>query len=247
MAKNTEIVSILGSGRSGTHLLGHLVDTSKKVTSSIEDKELFPFIVDTITQKKAENIPKIVEVLKKRVSECPTSIYLEKSHPMIWLANDSDFHSLPIKYIGIVRDPYATVASMLEHKGVRKWCEEWEKLPQPNIFLGTSRLNIEEYRQMSITQRCAMRWASHTKELMRLTYIMGEDKYLLVQYEDLLNLQKKSTEKIEKFVGVKDISKKYELKKDSLEKWKKSLGAQQIGEIKEIANYYCDEYSKLTV
>lgn len=245
MTKNTKTVTVIGSGRSGTHLLGHLIDTSKKVTSSIEDRELFPLIVDTVTQRKMENIGKIAGILQQRASECPTDIYLEKSHPLLWLASDSAFDDLQVKHIGIVRDPYATVASMLEHKGVRKWCEEWDKLPQPSIFLGTNNQNIEDYKRMTMAQRCTMRWISHTKELIRLTYLLPEDKYLLVRYEDLLNYQKESIKNIEKFIGVRDIDKKYKFNKNSLGKWESNLKPNQVKQIGEIIKtYYCEEYSE---
>lgn len=232
--KKAHIAAVIGSGRSGTHLLGQLIATSKMVTPSIEDDELFPLIKNAAAEGNRSKLEEIAAILGDRLAGCKARIYLEKSHPLLWFADDSRLYDLPIKYIGIIRDPYATVASMLKHSGVRRWCEEWEKLPQPNIFLGTSQANLEDYRAMTITQRCAMRWIGHTAELKRLRYILTTDRYLLLNYEDVVNDGLDSIKKLEEFLGIKGIDKKFSLNKSSLGKWKTDLSPEQVRQISEI-------------
>lgn len=239
MPKCRSIIAVVGSGRSGTHLLGNLINTSRKITASIEDDDLFPLITKAATENNRELAPKIARKLERRLKKCKTELYLEKSHPLMWLADDSSLARLPVKYIGIVRDPYATVASMLRHEGVRKWCEDWEKLPHPNIFLGISQDNIDEYRRMTIVQKCAIRWISHALELERLSYAFPREQYLQLNYEDVLNKPEQSIDKIEGFIGVNDIDKKFKMNKESLSKWKNDLSPDQINQIKGVlADYY---------
>lgn len=231
-----QIISVIGSGRSGTHLLGYVLETSNKVTASIEDGELFPKITKAATRNDKTSIKEISAILSERLEGCSTDIYLEKSHPLLWFANDSLISSLPIKFIGIRRDPFATVSSMLVHNGVRKWCEQWKSLPQPNIFLGTRIDSIEEYSSMSIAQKCTMRWISHTKELERLRYLLSPDQYQLICYEDLISSSNKTIKVIEGFVGIKDIDKNFKFNSESLHKWKTEISPEQTREIAEVLN-----------
>lgn len=242
MTNDKYLIIVVGSGRSGTHLLGNLVGTSKQVTASIEDRELFPLITKAATTNDRELIPAISDKLDTRLKNCTTKFYLEKSHPLLWMAEDSSLAKLPIKYIGINRDPYATVASMLKHYYVRRWCENWDKLPQPNIFLGTSQDNLQDYKKMTIAQKCTMRWISHNKELERLSYIFPKEQYLRLRYEDVLNNTKQSVGKIEEFLGIGDIDKKFKMNKESLRKWKKDLTSEQKKQIDStVKQYYGNE------
>lgn len=239
--KSSSIVAVIGTGRSGTHLVGQLIATSKKVTPSIEDDELFPLITKAAVNNSRKDIPRIIKTLKKRSEKCQTDIYLEKSHPLLWFVKDKELAKLNIKYMGIIRDPYATVASMLKHRGVRKWCEDWDKFPQPNPFFGTTEENKESYKKMSLTGKCTMRWISHTKELIHLESVLAPDEYLLVHYEDLLTNHDEIIQKIENFLGINDIDKKFIFNPDSLNKWENDLSSEQKNEInKTIAKYYKD-------
>jgi hypothetical protein len=64
------------------------------------------------------------------------NFYLDKSHPNIWIADKIKEEFPEAKFVGIERNPFATVSSMLKHRGVMKWHRDWKSFPVPNRFLG---------------------------------------------------------------------------------------------------------------
>lgn len=227
-----KIIAIIGTGRSGTHLLGYLLNTADSTTASIEDDELFPRITNAaIKGYESSDIAHIEAALRRRLDECPTRFYIEKSHPLLWLASLPNIRELPIRFVGIRRDPYEVVASMLEHSGTRAWCEKWQRLPQPNIFLGISQSNAKEYEKMTLAQRCTIRWVSHMRELDRLTYILDKNQLLIVDFNQLIFDKKKAIDDLETFTEMRGIDRNFAINADTRDKWKGRLTPAQVREV----------------
>lgn len=234
MGSTKKVLAVIGCGRSGTHMLGYLLGTSPSVTTSIEDQHLFPLIVKSATRGlESTLVDRISRILQLRLERCETNFYLEKSHPLLWLAGNPKLYELPIKFIAINRDPYAVVASMIEHEKTRSWLEEWDKLPIPNIFLGVNSSNLDEYKRMSLAEKATMRWISHSKEVERLSYILGPEQYLVMSYEDLITNTKMKIKEIENFTKIRKIDKNFDIRADSLHKWQQTLSSSQVRQVAE--------------
>ena len=63
------------------------------------------------------------------------------------------------------RNPYATISSMLEHKGILVWQKNYKDFPLPNNFLGIKEEMISEYENLPVESQCALRWKSHIDKI----------------------------------------------------------------------------------
>jgi hypothetical protein len=87
-------------------------------------------------------------------------------------------------FVGIVRNPYSVVASMMKHVSVRAWTDRWRDFPVPNSFLGITSSNEKKYETMSLAERCTLRWISHFNRLNDIEETLGS-RFSIVHYEDL--------------------------------------------------------------
>jgi len=228
-------VFVIGTGRSGTHWLGRILEGHPEIRATVEDPEIFGIVTEMALnqEKKPDLLPVLVSLYSKVLSETQPWHYVDKSHPNIWFAEDL-FGALPNVYcIGILRDPYATVSSMLLHEGVRRWCEKWDQFPVPNLFLGITMENRDGYAKMSIAQRCAVRWVAHFKQMNRLKEPLG-NRLLVVSYEDLILQTDVEVDRIMGFLGLKGTTAYKTVKKESLYKWKKNLADADKAAVKAI-------------
>ena len=238
--RENRLIFVIGTGRSGTHLIGRAISSHPEIEGRIEDSETFDLITRLGTQQdirsRIHNF--LVRVwLKTRLNGALNRSQfhiLEKAHPSIWLMQWLKLEFTGSKFIGVWRDVEPTVSSMLLHEGVLSW---YDRLPQdrPNRFLGITTQNQEVFRNFSIEEKCALRWMSHKNELMRLKTEYPDD-LLLIKYEDFLNEPTQNLSDIAQFVGVSDTFTPELFKKDSLEKWKAHLNAEQIKRIRNIVD-----------
>lgn len=110
------------------------------------------------------------------LDESPELI-VEKSHPVVWYVERLHREFPNAKFIGVLRDPYQVVNSMLNHGGVMGW---YKSLPQDEInqFLGITPENRKYFDYLPIESKCALKWKAHAdrlEELKELDYVRVYD------------------------------------------------------------------------
>lgn len=227
------LIFVIGSGRSGTHLLGRTIGHIEQIEAFIEDQKLFMNVTNVAINpnRSKSDIKNILKLYNKEFSKTNKSFVLEKTHPNIWLVEDIQDYFDTAKFIGIKRNVYATVASMLNHKGVLEW---YNVLPlnQVNPFLGITEENRELFEQLPLESKCALRWKSHFD---RLTYLKIEfpEKVLVVDYEDFYNDYKGLMKTLELFLDLDKPIESETLISSNIDRWKSELTEVQIKNIDE--------------
>lgn len=245
--QSKKLIFVLGTGRSGTHLLGRTISSHPKVEGHIEDGKYFhPAVNVAIKQDISNSIynyvqkNRLIHKYKKLLKHSQADYILDKTHPVIWFA-ETMMNKIPESiFVGIIRNAYQTVSSMLNHQGVMEW---YSILPQdkPNRFLGITEENKTFFKDLPIESKCTYRWLSHKKELIRLKHTL-KDRYLLFDYNDFLNNIDDSLNKLSDFLGLDNHFHPEKLKTESLDKWKTYLNENQIKNIDSIVNkYYVNE------
>ena len=156
--------------------------------------------------------------------------FADKTHPALWIASHLKDHYDDSVFIALRRDVEPTVASMLQHDGVRRWCEEWERYPVPNRFLGITMANLEWYRDASVLERCVARWWSHENEIDRLPSVLG-DRRCTVKYERLVADPRTTLERVREFLALDEPFPVAKSQSDSLSKWKGYLTSKDVDRI----------------
>lgn len=229
-----KMIFIIGTGRSGTHLIGRTVSSHPKIDGFIEHPNFFilsaligafqdiaPFSMETMLKKR------LAKRYLKELEQNPMDFVMDKSHANIWIAEYLAKKIPNSLFVGVYRDALPTVSSMLKHKDVMRW---YKILPQArkNRFLGITDANKKSFRNFSIEEKCVQRWASHREELFRLRQVLPKDRYMLIKYEEFMNKPGEFLQELASFIGI-DNSFEYEkLEEESLDKWKSNLGKTQI-------------------
>jgi len=226
---------VIGSGRSGTHLLGYLLGSHPDIRITIEEKGIFGKVTHSAVNRtrRLNLIPKIIRSYNRQIKRTDTRYYCDKSHPNIWNVDWLQSIYTNALFIGIYRNPYQTVSSMLKHKGVMRWTINWRKYPFPNKFLGTSVYSENEYELLDYTQRSTLRWISHYKELMRLKNIYG-DKVMVIEYNQLLENTSSVMSEVSEFLGLGNFFKTSGVSTKPLDKWKSHLSSEQIEKVQKM-------------
>lgn len=199
---------ILGTGRSGTHFLTQCLISHPEFTDLMGGKEnpyVFRDVVDLALNncRDAEKIQRVLKKYKQLMKVASPKIFVDQSHPNLWLA-DKIAENIPgSMFVGIIRDPFSVAYSTTQHAGVSGWFDKWESFPLPNPFLGIGVADRECYVTMSIAEKSALRWISHVKRLGELKPILG-DRLVIVNYEDLCNAGEDQMRRISEFLNVKN-------------------------------------------
>jgi hypothetical protein len=197
-----KLIFVVGTGRSGTNWMGGILGTHPGIRSFVEVRPVFDLVTAAAvgTGEREELLPDIFDEYDRLYEQASPLHFADKTHPALWIAEEirARYGGRSV-FIGMVRDVHPTVASMLEHQGVRRWCEEWEKYPVPNPFLGITEENLSWYRSASLSQRCVARWASHRQEIERLEKTMNGG-LLPIRYEDLVLHPQSTLERLRVFL-----------------------------------------------
>jgi hypothetical protein len=231
----TKIIFVLGSGRSGTHLLGEVLASYKDVRISIEMPPVFEWSTTMALEPFSRPLlfPYLVKhYARERLRSAPLH-YADKSHPALWFAEALAVVFPTAYFVGVQRNPYDTVASMMKHQGVLEWQRHWRSFSVPNAFLGISREISEVYDGMSTIQKCAIRWLAQTERLAQLSTVL-RDRLYIIRYEDLVLHGPTEIARLSKFLGFQTPSKMPRIRRDSIEKWRGQLTDQMYQEIKNI-------------
>jgi len=231
-------IFILGTGRSGTHWLGLTLTAHPDIRGTIEQPQIF-----SLSKQMAIDLSKQRNYLWKLILQYKWQIlistprhYLDKSHPNIWHADKLIKYIPNAKFLGIERDPFATVASMMRHKGVLAWQKNWRKYPIPNKFLGITSENVDKYDSLPLATQCSMRWLSHHNRMVELCKILN-DSIKVISYEKFSLHTQEILKDLEEFLELSDNIPLPEVRSDSLLKWKEQLSETQIEQIANVVGF----------
>jgi len=231
------MIFVIGCGRSGTHWVGYTLQEHPDIHVSIEKPPIFNLVtsISLDLTKKNRLFPKLIKAYASECAAVAPLLYADKSHPNIWLAEDLVSVFPKAQFIGIKRNPYATVASMLKHRGILKWFERWKEFPIPNQFLGITNSNASEYEQLPSATKCALRWKVHAERMASLQTRLGP-KLHVIQYEDLINETSGELSKLNKFLALASPIPVPKVKRESLDRWRAELSSETLDQIKQIVN-----------
>lgn len=230
MKKN---IFVLGTGRSGTHWLGYILESSPEIHVNIEVRPIFRWVTQAAINfdKRKFLLPLIIayyNILPLFVKKH----YADKSHPNLWLIDSLVKYVPRSLFIGIIRNPHATVSSMLLHPQVLNWCLSWEKYPIPNEFLGISESNVGVYESLPIEAKCTLRWIAHKNKFDKICK-QYKRNILMIDYDRLFSDTENEIDKINKFLDLKKPLPLPNIKRDSKDKWQMNLTKKQIDIINE--------------
>ena len=240
MKKPKKLIFISGTGRSGTHLIGRSLSSHPEVIGRIEDPTTFPIITRLATTQDINNYLFNL-LLRVRLKNKLTTILnnasshvLEKSHPSLWLVDYLIKEIKNVFFIFVYRDVEPTVSSMLEHNGVLSW---YSNLPQNKVnrFLGINKSNVKKFNDLSLEEKCALRWLSHKNEILRLKNKYPE-KILTIRYEEFMLAPDSFYSEVSQFLDITNSFSSEKFKTDSLDKWKEKLNKDQLEKIYKAVN-----------
>lgn len=152
---------VIGSGRSGTHLIAKIIDSSNEIVSNIEQNPIFKRAKKSVFLKGSfvGNINyQILKIhYKKRLRKSSSKYFLDKSHPNLFLTEKLNLDFQGAKFIAVKRNVYSTIASMLRHKGVSRHFINSKKFTHPNEFLGTNLIEHRDYLDLQNVEKACYR------------------------------------------------------------------------------------------
>jgi hypothetical protein len=228
-------IFVIGSGRSGTHWLGYILEGHSDIHVTIEKPPIFDWVtaIALDPSKRASLLPKLIKRYRVEHQSVSPKHYADKSHPNIWIAEDLAAAFPEALFVGIQRNPFATVNSMLKHSGVLSWHERWQEFPVPNRFLGITHEIRADYESMPLAAKCALRWKAHRERLQDLRQTMGS-RLLVLKYEDLIMEPDAHLVSLSNFLSLRSAIPRPNIKSESLDRWKAELNddtKQQIADI----------------
>jgi hypothetical protein len=195
-----DIIFIVGSGRTGTNFLSHFFskdDYLKRVEAPLTFKLSIDLAVNKYSNKKYEEL---LSVYGKLLDSTNRPV-IEKSHPLLWVAEKLSKDLIKSKFIIMDRNPYSVVSSMLKHRGSMSWYKKEELFRLGNKFLGIINKEIlKDYKLMSPEYKCVLKYLSHHSKGTRLNVL---DNFLKIEYEDLILDTDAEISKIEGFIGLR--------------------------------------------
>jgi hypothetical protein len=233
--QRTDPLFILGTGRSGTHWIGQILDSHSEVEAMIEERPFLNWSTRMALEPARSGHLYLPMVLAYRARLLLTRarILADKSHPNIWQAEKLALSFPAAKFVAIQRGVEATVASMMRHDGVLLWQKNWREYSLPNRFLGINETNAEGYESFSVAKKCALRWLAHAKQLENLEKRLG-DKVFIIEYEKLSDSPKEVLMNLRFFLGLKREFDTPQVKVDSRKKWKGQLSTDDLSDISDV-------------
>jgi hypothetical protein len=228
-------IFIIGTGRSGTHWIGNTLANHPEISATIETQPIFGLSTRIALNPNREWLLYflLVWIYRVKMFQAAPRRYLDKSHPNIWIAERLKTSFPQARFIGIERNPYATVASMLKRKAVLNWHRRWTDLRVPNRFLGITAENARTYEQMPIAARCALRWVNHRHKMNSICNSL-RDAVLVISYEKLACDTESAVKDLEQFLGLRVSIPLPDVDKSALTKWKTQLSKEEIHQIETV-------------
>lgn len=225
-------VFIIGTGRSGTHLLAEILSGVPSVHVLIEKQPLFRWSSSMAMDHRLEPslFPRWVRRFRlEQFSAAPRTV-IDKCHTNMWLV-ERLVESFPTAvFLATRRGPHATIASMLRHGGFVFAPHRWRSLPLPNRFLGIAADAAEEYATLSQPEQLALRWISNERRRDVVRRMLG-DRLLEVEYELLMREPAGTIRTVCEFLHIDRSPATPAIKPDTLAKWRHQLHADEVAAV----------------
>jgi hypothetical protein len=179
---------------------------------------------------------RLVIAYKWQLLKAAPKIYVDKTHPNIWIAEKLQRAFPQALFVGIERNPYATVASMMKHSGVSAWHHRWREFPVPNRFLGITSELADDYEGLPFASQCAMRWLAHHNRMKELRSYL-DDALFVISYESFAQDTEKTINELKQFLRLDEPIPVPEVKLESLNKWKSQLSDSELIDIQNIVGF----------
>lgn len=234
----TRPVFVIGTGRSGTHWLGYSLRDHSEIRATIEVQPMFGWstrmAIDPALEKQL--FGRLVLAYKWQLLKSAPRLYLDKTHPNIWIAEKLKETFPRSLFVGIERNPYATVASMIKHCGVSAWHKRWREFPVPNRFLGITPELADKYDDIPFASQCAIRWVAHHNRMNTLRNTLGDD-LMVISHESFVHNTERIIFELQQFLMLHEPIPIPVVKTDSLGKWKNQLSDEEIKQIQNIVGF----------
>lgn len=189
---------IVGSGRTGTHLLSEIISSNPENNIEVvgESSPLFyPSVLYCMKHSDYYNfLPKLITFFENK------NQFVCKFHPLLWIVEKLNDQLEDAYFIGTTRNKPDTIKSMLRHEGIKQWykTEYTEKLEFPNQFLGLQ--SREEIINQPMEKLLEKRYISHVNEVKRLYFVL--DNFHIFDYDGLYKNIDSEIKKLEDFTGL---------------------------------------------
>jgi hypothetical protein len=226
-------IFIIGCARSGTTWLGQILAQSEGFRVTIEDPEIFSLVDEAVLywDRQKEVAEHLIARYRAEITLAGASIYVDKSHQNIWLVELIDRALPAARYVAIERTPYATIASMMRHPGVRRHFLHWRSYTLPNHHLGITLADAAGYDMLPLSVKCALRWRSHRERLAELRQALGP-RIHVIRYENLVEDTAGELTRLGAFIGRR--LRPVPAAAATLEKWRDILSVRQRADIDQI-------------
>lgn len=234
-------IFVIGTGRSGTHWLGYSLVNHPEVRATVEVQPMFSLSTRIALNPTLEGklFGRLVAAYRWQLLKSSPRLFLDKSHPNIWIAEKLKGAFPKSLFVAIERNPYATVASMMKHRGVSAWHKRWREFPIPNRFLGITPELADTYDTIPFASQCAMRWVAHHEKINELRNTLDSD-LLVISYELFAHDTEKTVNELQQFLGLHNPIPIPDVKTDSLDKWKGQLSDEEVIQIQNIVRFAPD-------
>lgn len=234
---NSRMVFVVGTGRSGTHWVGEILRQHPDFHVTVEKSTVFDLVRKMALDARTRSslFPKLIRRYRFEHVRVAPRHYADKSHPNVWFVEELAKVFPHALFVGIQRSVYATVASMLKHRGVLDWHKRWKEFPVPNQFLGITKQNAAEYEAMPLAAKCALRWQVHRTRMEHLKQIM-HDKLCVLSYEDLIRDTHRELRRLGGFLQLASPLPEPFVKEQSLDKWRSQLDAKDLQDIDSVVH-----------
>lgn len=225
-------IFVVGSGRSGTHWLAYSLSSHPQIFATIEKQPMFDLSTRIALHPQLESrlYERLAWLYRIMLLRAAPRHYLDKSHPNIWIAERLHATFPNAQFIGIERNPYATVASMIKHKAVSSRHKRWVEFPMPNRFLGITEQTVKTYQQMPMVARCALSWLAHHDQMNAIQSKLG-DALTVISYEVFAHDTAGVIKKLRQFLGLQHTIALPPVERTALKKWKTQLSNEDIRQI----------------
>lgn len=229
------LIFVLGTGRSGTGWVGNILDGHPDIRASIEQPPIFDLATRAAVhpRRRAVLLPALRALYHDEERRTRPKHHADKSHPVIWYADEVAEWFPDAKFVAIERSACGTVASMLRHGGILWWQHDWQRYGVPNPFLGIDGSNVDDYARASPAQRAAWRWLSHHRQTERLRPLLG-DRLLVLDYETMVDSFPQQLRRLWAFLGLPAVEVVHEPKRGSRDAWRDQLTDHDVAAIERI-------------
>jgi hypothetical protein len=198
----SDLIAIASCGRSGTKWLVRELGRSAAISTSGEVKPLFHWIL-AYCHGMRHAWRYVRDGYRELAAAHDTPLHLNKCSPVLWLA-DRLLQELPsMRFLALVRDPYAVVSSSLGHDGIRARLQNAPSDGWPNLAVGVrGPPDLAAMTRLGLAGRAAWKWCAVRREQERLADL-HPDRVRIVRFEDAILAPETTAAALSDWLGVK--------------------------------------------